>query len=80
MIKTILHLPLACCLLAINTMQAQVDVNSLMQQAQGGAFGGVTIVEYTGPFVPNEFIGSIRMEVRNFENGTEAKDSPMGMR
>jgi hypothetical protein len=80
MIKNFLHLPLVIGLLGITTMHAQVDMNSLMQQAQGGAFGGVTIVEDTDPFTPNVFVGSIRMEIRSFEKDTEAKDSPMRMR
>jgi hypothetical protein len=65
--------------LCANTATAQVDIGSLMQQGGANALGGVTIVEDTDPFVPNQFIGSFRMEVRTYENGEEAKDSPMSV-
>ena len=75
-------LPLTGLLLACTLYgaQAQVDMNSLLQQAQAGKVAGVSMVEDTDPFTPNTFIGSLRMEVRTYTNGTEAKDSPMAIR
>lgn len=56
---------------------AQVDVNKLMQQHMGG---GTKIEDDNSPFVPNEFIGSFRMEMHMFDGATEQKNSPTNMR
>jgi hypothetical protein len=56
---------------------AQVDVNQLMQQHMGG---GAKIEDDNSPFVPNEFVGSFRMEMHMFDGATEKKNSPTNMR
>lgn len=55
---------------------AQFDVNKMMQQRMGGA----KIEDDNSPFVPNEFIGSFRMEMHLFDGPTEKKNSPTNMR
>lgn len=65
---------------------AQVDMNKMIQermarqQGQGAGGGNVKIEEDNGPFVPNEFVGSFRMEMHMFDGATEKKDSPTNMR
>lgn len=65
--------PVVC--LTLITATPQVDVNQLMQQHMGGA----KIEDDNSPFVPNEFIGSFRMEMHRFKNDTEEKGSPMNL-
>lgn len=49
------------------------------QNAAGGAGAGMTIEENTDPFEPLGFTGSYRMEIHQFKNGTEEKESPMNI-
>lgn len=74
-------------LIGMFTLNAQVDVNKLIQErmarqqgAQAGDHGNVKIEDDNDPFVPNSFIGSFRMEMHHFQNGTEEKNSPTTMR
>lgn len=67
---------------ALTTMLfAQGDINKMIQDAMAkhGGGTGVKVTEDTGPFVPNEFVGSFTMEMHAFTNGTEEKGSPMNM-
>ncbi len=82
--------------LALLTANAQVDINKMMQermqqrQAQGGQGSGTGAGDGSGhgvkmeddndPFVPNEFVGSLRMEMHHFKEGVELKTSPTNMR
>lgn len=68
------------------TATAQVDVNQLIQErmarqqgGQPGAQSNVKIEDDNDPYMPNSFIGSFRMEVHHFRNGTEEKDAPTNM-
>ena len=74
-------------LIGMFTLNAQVDVNKLIQErmarqqgGQAGDQGKVKIEDDTDPYVPNSFIGSFRMEMHHFQNGTEEKSSPTTMR
>ena len=79
------------CLLSIPfviTCNAQVDINKMIQermQQQGqtgqpsGTPRGTQMVDDTDPFVPNEFIGSFRMEMRQYEGEVEQKNSPTNL-
>jgi hypothetical protein len=60
------------------TSTAQTDVAKMLQERMGG--GGVIMEEDKSPFVPNEFIGSFRMEMHMFEGEQEQKNSPTNMR
>jgi Domain of unknown function (DUF4412) len=64
-------------LLALATT-AQVDVSKMLQERMGG--GGVITEDDKFPFVPNEFIGSFRMEMHMYEGEQEQKNSPTNMR
>ena len=74
--------------IALLSTSAQVDINKMMQERmarQGqdgskGAGGSTTMVDDTDPFVPNEFIGSFRMEMHSYTGTTEEKNSPMNVR
>ncbi|MBK8497626.1 MAG: DUF4412 domain-containing protein [Flavobacteriales bacterium] len=74
---------------------AQVDINKMMQermqrrQAEGQGSGtapgdgsghGVKMEDDNDPFVPNEFIGSFRMEMHHYDGTVEQKNSPMNTR
>ncbi|MEZ4806939.1 MAG: DUF4412 domain-containing protein [Flavobacteriales bacterium] len=50
------------------------------QQGANGTGTGVTVEENTAPFVPLGFTGSYRMEVHQFRNGVEEKESPTNVR
>lgn len=81
---------------ALLTASAQIDINKMMQermqqrQAQGGQGSGtgpgdgsghgVKMEDDNDPFVPNEFIGSFRMEMHTYKGAEEQKGSPMNMR
>lgn len=67
---------LATATFVLNTT-AQIDVNKMMQQHMGG---GAKVGNDDSPFVPNEFIGSFRMEMHMFDGTTEQKNSPTNMR
>ena len=70
---------------------AQVDINKIMQErmqqhgaaggqgAPGGAPGSARMEDDNDPFVPNEFIGSFRMEMHQYKADVEDKNSPMNM-
>jgi len=82
---TFLLLTLLPCL----TTTAQVDINKMIQermQQQGqtrqpsATPGAAQMVDDTDPFVPNEFIGSLRMEMHHFKDGVELKTDPTNMR
>ena len=80
--------------LAFLTTTAQVDINKMMQErmqqrqaGQGSGTGsgdgsghGVKMEDDNDPFVPNEFIGSLRMEMHHYKEGVELKTSPTNMR
>lgn len=74
--------------IALFSASAQVDINKMIQERmrqQGqpgqpsGTPSGVTMEDDTDPFVPNEFIGSFRMEMHNYEGTVEQKNSPMNL-
>jgi hypothetical protein len=67
---------LSCSVLLSAT--AQTDVNKMMQERM--AAGGVKMEDDTSPYVPNEFVGSFRMEMHMFDGATEKKNSPTNMR
>lgn len=71
-------LTLSLGLATLITASAQVNMNSIMQKAQGNQGGGasVSFEEDKSDFVPNKFIGSFQMEVHSYKNGVEEKDSP----
>ncbi len=71
---TLSLLGLSLCL----TSTAQTDVAKMLQERMGG--GGVIMEEDKSPFVPNEFIGSFRMEMHMFEGEQERKESPTNLR
>ncbi len=53
-------------------------MNKAMEKAAASRRpGGMTIEENTDPFTPLGFTGTYRMEVHNYKNGAEEKDSPM---
>lgn len=64
--------------LSLFTVSAQTDINQMIQQRMGA--GGAKIEDDNDPFVPNEFIGSFRMEMHMFDGTTEKKNSPTNMR
>ncbi len=74
--------------ISLLSASAQVDINKMMQERmsrQGqvdgkGGDGNTAIVDDAGPFVPNEFIGSFRMEMHHYKDGAELKTSPSNMR
>ncbi len=86
----------AALLLALFTATAQVDINKIMQgrgqqQAGGGQGSGggagtgsgngrAQMQDDNDPFVPNEFIGSFRMEMHHYKGTTEEKGSPSNLR
>ncbi len=76
------NLVLPASLLVTVLATAQVDINKLMQQPAGGQGpgNGVRMEDDTDPFVPNEFIGSFRMEMHRYKGTVEEKASPLQMR
>ncbi len=60
------------------TAAAQTDLEKMIQERM--AASGVKMEDDTSPFVPNEFIGSFRMEMHMFQGTTEAEHSPTNMR
>lgn len=70
-------LSLFACSLILSTT-AQTDINKMIQERMAG--GGMKVEDDTSPFVPNEFIGSFRMEMHMFEGDKEQKNSPTNMR
>ncbi|HRH70457.1 MAG TPA: DUF4412 domain-containing protein [Flavobacteriales bacterium] len=59
---------------------AQVDVNKMLQDAmQQGGQGKAQIEDDTDPFVPNAFVGSFRMEMHNYKEDAELKNSPIDL-
>lgn len=66
---------------ALSTLNAQVDINQMIQERmakQGG--GSAHVADDNDPFVPNTFTGSFKLENHHFANGAERKDSPTTMR
>lgn len=74
---------------------AQIDFNKMMQQRAGGqgqgtgngsgrgdgtGRGGARMEDDNDPYVPNEFIGSFRMEMHHYKGPEEQKNSPTNMR
>jgi GLPGLI family protein len=57
---------------------AQTDMNQMIQERM--AASGVKMEDDTSPYVPNEFVGSFRMEMHMFDGATEQKNSPRNMR
>ncbi|HRH37138.1 MAG TPA: DUF4412 domain-containing protein [Flavobacteriales bacterium] len=49
-------------------------------QGNGTGNGGVRMQDDNDPFVPNEFIGSFRMEMHHYKADVEEKNSPTNMR
>lgn len=66
---------LAVALLLAAPTTAQVDINAILQASNAG----VQMVPDTDPFSPNTFIGSFRMEMHLYKNGSEEQHSPMDM-
>ncbi len=67
---------LFCSLLLSAT--AQTELEKMIQERMAGS--GMKVEDDTTPFVPNEFIGSFRMEMHMFKGTTEAEHSPTNMR
>ena len=67
---------LACSLVLSTT--AQTDINKMLQERMAG--GGMKVEDDNSPFVPNEFVGSFRMEMHMFDGAAEKKNSPTNMR
>ena len=57
---------------------AQDDLQKIIQERMAGS--GMKIEDDTSHFVPNEFIGSFRMEMHMYKSGVEAEHSPTNMR
>jgi hypothetical protein len=79
--KTPILLALALATVSVHGQSMEELMKRAMEQSQqhGGAPGGMTVEENTDPFVPLGFTGSFRMEVHNYKNGAEEKDSPMNI-
>lgn len=50
----------------------------MLQERMAG--GGMKVEDDNSPFVPNEFVGSFRMEMHMFDGAAEKKNSPTNMR
>ncbi|MFT3885265.1 MAG: DUF4412 domain-containing protein [Flavobacteriales bacterium] len=62
-----------CC----TTLTAQVGVEQMTQERMarpGRGMEGLKVEDDNGPFVPNTFIGSFRMEMHRFKGNVEDKD------
>ncbi|MBK9759686.1 MAG: DUF4412 domain-containing protein [Flavobacteriales bacterium] len=71
------NLILPAALLVTVLATAQTDINKMIQERMAGS--GMKIEDDTSPFVPNEFIGSFRMEMHMLDGATEKKNSPTNM-
>ena len=59
-------------------VSAQDDLQKMIQERM--AASGVKMEDDTSPFVPNEFVGSFRMEMHMFKGTAEAEHSPTNLR
>lgn len=62
-----------------NAQSLEEQMRKAIENSQQKANTGMTMEENTDPFVPLGFTGSYRMEVHQFKNGVEEKESPMNI-